>query len=81
MVQIQRTAVGAAMALALVLGGVTVAYVEALGKPNCLTLPCPPPEDHSRADVDQASLAGDALDMMRGPGGPNCLKAPCPPPD
>jgi hypothetical protein len=69
MVQVQRTVVGAAMALALVICGVTTVSVMAAGGPNCLTAPCPPPENRAGAEVDQVSLAG----------GPNC-RVPCPPP-
>jgi hypothetical protein len=81
MSRVQRTVVGAAMALALVIGSVTTAYVGASGGPNCLTAPCPPPENRLGADTDVAYRAGGLQDDLRVAGGPNCLTGvPCPPP-
>jgi len=81
MVQVQRTVVGAAAALVLVIGSVTVAPVRVTNGPNCLAAPCPPPDNRSGAGAEGAIRSGDAQDVtVRSAGGPICLTGQCPPP-
>ena len=78
MTWIKRTTTGALVALAVMLGSVTMATASVAGKPNCLATPCPPPENRSAADLDASVQPVDGHHSLVA-GVPNC-RVPCPPP-
>ena len=81
MTGVLRGVSGALVALALVAGSTAMAPGGVAGKPNCQTLPCPPPTNGSAADMDGSARPGGVRPNPEVAGrGPNCLGVPCPPP-
>ena len=64
MTRVLRGASGALVALALMAGSTATTPASVAGKPNCLATPCPPPPNHSAADVDGAAQAGDGYHSL-----------------